>query len=236
MYNLTSNVDCKSFEDILTSDKQALLLVTGGLDSAYMLYTYAQQHSEIHCYHIKSDSARWQTEWLALNSQIEYLRKRNTTIHLHTSSYSGPEGWMIRDWYAAAFLSIGIALKHNLSYIVVGDDLPDSYKRSQSYSSLPEKQRNEIISLSNFISAYSSGKVSLCTALEASNLSELYNAMPSDYVSLVFSCRKPIQISLNNKVVFRPCGLCNSCYKNEHFGWYDKIRQQFVLDDLSLQT
>lgn len=233
MYNMTTDVGCVSFEDVCADarDKKALLLLTGGLDSAYILWKYARFTNDILCHHIqlnKNFSNRWESENLAVNKQVEYIRNEGKNIKLFTSSFECSELGVppVRDWFASVILSINMFHKLNFSYIVVGDDLPDSYVRSQSFSNLPEKTEKEIKALSMLVDAYTSYKVKISTALDTNLLSEAYNEMPEKYRKLIFSCRNP---KLYDKNSFVSCGVCPTCLKNRYFGWRYKISNRIYV-------
>lgn len=234
-YNLTQDVSCVSFEEVLSTapNKQALLLVSGGLDSAYILWKYAQYTDNIICHHLllnKNISTRTLSELIAVHNQVEYLKSLGKSVTLLISSFdTGHALSPIRDWYACAMLSLDIVKQKKLDYIVVGDDLPDSYIRSQPFSKITEKQQKEITYLSGFINTYTENLCKVCTASESNNLSELYNTMPEDYLKLIFSCRNPIKIHTNNYVI-SACGACPTCIKNRYFGWYTRIAKELHIE------
>lgn len=238
MYNLTSDVGCPSFEQVLEDvkvGKKSMILVSGGLDSAYILWKYAQYNEDIVCHHIalnKSISKRVKSERISVERQIKYLEERGKKIKLLTSEVSfSDDKPPIRDWYSAVMLSLNYVLREKVSHIVVGDDLPDSYDRAQEYSTLPAQYANEIAALNHFVKTYTYNKCDICTALDANNLSEKYFEMPEDYRKLIFSCRKPVYINNPNSIrICEACGNCESCTKNLNFGWFNKIATAILKD------
>lgn len=225
MYNLTSDVGLVSFEHVLEdcekNGKEALIVASGGLDSAYTLWRYSRIKEKIHVHHFNMyNSKRMEAEELALENQIKFIGK---DIELDKTSISTTfKDSLAPDWYLTAILSAEIALNKKISYIVIGDDLIDSYDRDQSYSVLPANKKNIIETLGNFIRHYSRNKLELCTASETNRLSEAYNEMPLEFTKLTFSCRTPE----SSEYFYRACGYCNSCMKNKHFGWWDKIGKE----------
>jgi 7-cyano-7-deazaguanine synthase in queuosine biosynthesis len=232
MYNLTTDVGCPSLEAILDDARRgvrSMLIISGGLDSAYIMWKYAQVSDTILCHHIKlgaNISKRVETELISVRRQVEYLRQRGKTVELlisetHTADSFPPA----RDWYATVILSLNYAVMRGVRHIVVGDDLPDSYDRAQSYSVLPTQYAAEIEALNRFVRVYSRDKCDICTAHEANNLGELYSEMPEDFRQLIFSCREPVY---QNEARIEACGKCTSCMKNRHFGWWDRISKCIV--------
>lgn len=218
-YNMTSEVACEPLEHALKHN--SLIIASGGLDSAYLLWKHAQYVNNIHCYHViinKHKSKRWQAEFTALNNQINYLKKSGKSVTLYIDEVSVDN--YIRDWYTCVLLSLGVVKTNNFDYIAIGDDLPDSYIRNQSFSTMSEAYKKEIKALSNLV--YTLTKSKLATAFNSNNLSELYSEMPEDYLKLAFSCRNPTKI-YTNQLVVKPCGSCTSCLKNKHFGWESKL-------------
>lgn len=231
MYNMTSDVGLPSFEEVIKdcskNDKGALIIASGGLDSAYTLWKYSRIKDKIHVHHFDmypNKIDRSKPEKIALNKQIEYLRAEGKEIILHTSEINTDwKGILLADWYLSAVLSIEIASYNKLSYIVIGDDLLDSYDRDQSFSEMPENKKKIITAMGNFIENYSvTWSSKLCTANESNRLSELYMEMPSEFQKMTFSCRTPI----STQHFYRACGECHACMKNRNFGWWPKIGKE----------
>jgi len=235
MYNLTSDVGWPSFEQVLEDakiGKKSLILVSGGLDSAYMLWKYAQYTDDIVCHHISmydSISQRADTERFSVERQIEYLRNQGKHIKLITSEVrSTYEMPLLRDWYTGVILSLNYAYIEGISHIVAGDCFIDAFDRNQNYSTLSKDIKEHMVCLGNFVRAYTRNRCDTITAFEANNLAEMYNEMPDDYKKLIFSCREPKYI---NKRI-EACGNCHSCMKNRHFGWWNKISKCIYKDEI----
>ena len=225
MYNMTSDLNLPSFEYIIEQAKQgvdSLLVVSGGLDSAYIMWKYAQVVTDrpIYLHHIDfypSHHTRAYAERVALNYQIEYLQR---DFKLFNSEVGTSENIsLMSDWVLAAMMSVNIAQKYNSSYIVVGDDLPDSYHRGLSFSKINKHKEQMYRLTGELIRVMASGNVDLCTALDTSDLSDAYNEMPSEYIKFTMSCRSPIITGHS----IRTCSACHSCHKNQDFGWWDRL-------------
>ena len=231
---MTSELGLVSFESVLKDAEDgvdAMLLLSGGLDSAYVLWKYAQivKDRKINCHHFRLNtdiSERYKTEKISVDNQIKYIDANVSLIETEIRSNGVSPIPPLSDWYLTAILSLNHAIKANCKYIVVGDDLPDSYDRQQPHSIMDERKKENAILLGKFINSYSAGKVRLCTAMEDNDLSIRYMEMPSEYQKLTFSCRAPIE----SKYVMRACGNCTSCIKNKNFGWWSRVGKEIRIN------
>lgn len=240
MYNFTSDLGLSSYEDVFKNaygGKSSLILVSGGLDSAYLLWKYSQYSDDIKCHHVslltRGYSPRQQSEKIAVNRQIEYLRQKGKNVKLLTSTIDIDYDVVgIRDLYSVILSSMHYALYEKCRHIVVGDDLVDAYYRGQSYSRIDEKLAKEVKLVNEFVKTYTYGRCDISMAINGSNLSEVYYEMPEDYRKLIFSCRTPVHINNENSIrMFEACGKCSSCMKNIHFGWWDRIGKAIHKED-----
>lgn len=225
MYNTTSQLGLISLEDLLEKAKDgtdALLVLSGGLDSAYILWKYAQvvEDRPIFTHHIHlypSWSERLEVEDLAVRKQIEYLNREVSVRRSTVDTNSG--GAIIRDITLATLLSATTAKENGCDYILVGDDLPSSARRNLEESILdPHKERMNK-AMAEYVRAVTEDTVDICMGMETHLVAEAYNEMPDDYLALVSSCRKPRVV---NQLV-KQCGQCHSCKKNETFGFLNRI-------------
>jgi len=125
MYNMTSQLGLISLEGLLERAKDgidALLVLSGGLDSAYILWKYAQIVTDrpIHTHHIHLYprwSGRLQVEDLAVRKQIEYLNRKVSVRTSTVDTSSG--GAVMRDITLAVLLSATAAMERKCDYILV---------------------------------------------------------------------------------------------------------------------
>lgn len=228
---MTSQLGLISLEDILESAKtgtDALLVLSGGLDSAYILWKYAQVVTDrpIHTHHIHlypGWSERLEVEDLAVRKQIEYL---NREVSVRTSTVDTSSGGaVIRDITLAVLLSATTAKERGCDYILVGDDLPSSARRNLDESILDPYKERMNKAMAEYVRAVTEDTVDICMGMETYLVKEAYEEMPADYLALVSSCRNPI---VSNKTV-EQCGRCHSCKKNETFGFLNKLSKDLEL-------
>ena len=230
MYNMTSQLGLISFEELLEKAKagtDALLVLSGGLDSAYILWKYAQVVTDrpIHTHHIHlypNWSQRLGVEDVAVRKQIEYL---NREVSVRTSTVDTSSGGaVIRDITLAVLLSATAATERGCEYILVGDDLPSSARRNLEDSILDPYKERMNKAMAEYVRAVTEDTVDICMGMETHLVKEAYNEMPEDYLALVSSCRNPQ--SKHGRV--SQCRECHSCKKNEKFGFLDRISKGLV--------
>ena len=230
MYNMTSQLGLISFETLLEKAQggtDALLVLSGGLDSAYTLWKYAQVVTDrpIHTHHIHLYprwSERLEVESLAVRKQIEYL---NREVSVRTSTVDASSGGaLIRDITLAVLLSATTAKERKCDYILVGDDLPSSARRNLDESILDPYKERMNKAMAEYVRAVTEDTVDICMGMETHLVTEAYNEMPEDYLSLVSSCRSP----LNKSGLVSQCGVCPSCKKNKEFNFFDRLGNKLV--------
>jgi len=222
---MTSQLGLISLEGLLERAKDgidALLVLSGGLDSAYILWKYAQIVTDrpIHTHHIHLYprwSGRLQVEDLAVRKQIEYLNRKVSVRTSTVDTSSG--GAVMRDITLAVLLSATAAMERKCDYILVGDDLPSSARRNLDGSVLdPHKERMNK-AMAEYVRAATEDTVDICMGMETHLVKEAYEEMPDDYLALVSSCREP----LTRGGIVKQCGHCHSCRKNAKFGFLERL-------------
>lgn len=216
------------FEEVLDKAKEgvdSLLLLSGGLDSAYCLFKYAEVCGDrvIQGHHIKmypSIRQRYQLEEFSLDRQITYLDKK---VKLVKSTVEISEDFNIlpmRDFFLAVVMSIKYAERNDLRYLVVGDDIIDGFLRGSPIGHLPnEDYERELEGLKVFIDSMSKGKVELSLSMRDNDVYSKYMELPDDYLKLCFSCRNP---RIRGDYA-QPCSECQACCRNRMLGIDKKL-------------
>lgn len=225
MYNQTSDLDLISIDILLEKASQgtdALLVLSGGLDSAYLLWRYAQvvKDRPIHVHYIElypSFSTRNRIEDMALIKQIEYIDRDVSVTRsiLDTTAKIS----LLRDVSLGLMISGELALQKGCEYIAAGDDLPTALHRGLPNSVEDPREAEMFKAVSGFIRAETKGAVDIAFSFETHKLQKAYSEMPDDYIGLAVSCRRP---AVDNGYVI-PCGSCHSCEKNKLFGFFNKV-------------
>lgn len=233
MYNITSQLGLISFEEMFNKAKggtDCLLVLSGGLDSAYVLWKYAQvvKDRPIYAHHIHlypSTSDRLRVEDFAVEQQIRYL-DAEVSLKKSVVDTSDPTV-LVRDFTLGAILSAEIALQRGCKFVVLGDDLISSARRQEEDATLDPLKVRMNMAMAEYVRASTADNVSVCMGMDALSVKDAYEEMPEDYLALVSSCRKP---TLCNGFV-KQCGHCHSCNKNRDFGFLDKISTRLKWPD-----
>jgi len=240
-YNTNSDVGLPSFEHTLkeaANGIKSLICFTGGLDSSYCVWKYAQAtpHDTIDCHHVNFNQPRFHTEFATIHKISKYIKTTfGKDINLIKTSLSIDPNYNVKvtnDGYVASYLSIGYAAKLKCAYIVTGDDLPQSYERTLSYTEIPTFSKMSKIGLNILSSNNKMGKSTMVVGTEAVNLSELYNEMPKDYVKLLFSCYTPNYYVNHKRWYAGRCRTCSSCSTLRNFGWFDETCDKILKEDI----
>ena len=231
-YDYNKELNLVSFEESFEQAKdgvKALICLTGGLDSSYYLWKYAQytSHDTIDCHHVNFlPYNRGKTELATIHRICKYIKDNyNKDINLiKTELKIDLQHENVKfdsDWVVATYLSRGYAGRLKCKYIVTGDDLPSSYDRAKSYSVLPEKDSIRIKNVNEMIKT-NVMKSSVVTWSSRHDLSEMYNEMPEDYIQLIFSCYNPEMYKYDHPYYAKRCFKCGACTRLRNFGWYDR--------------
>ena len=231
MYNQTSDLGLISVDTLLEKaahGTDALLVLSGGLDSAYLLWRYAQvvKDRPIHVHFIElypSFSPRNRVEDMALIKQIEYI-DRDVSVTRSILDTTAKVS-LLRDVSLGLMLSGEIAMQKGCEYIAAGDDLPTALHRGLPNSVEDPREAAMFKAVSGFIRAETKGVVDIVFSFETHKLQKAYEEMPDDYMGLAVSCRRPI---IDNGRV-TSCGSCHSCEKNKLFGFFNRVSKGLVL-------
>lgn len=224
-----------SFEHVLKEARRgvdSLLIASGGLDSAYTLWKYHKvaHQRKIHIHHFKmypSVESKSAAENISLCRQIRYL-KADTELFVSAIDRDPKiRGSFMRDFYIPVLMSAHLALDKGLKYIVVGDDIIDSFKRSVSYGShIDPVMKKELLAIKQFVEATTNNGVQLCLNSKSSTLMDEYLEMPEEYMKMAFCCETPII----NKFSAIICSQCRSCVRNQILGIQQMVSHQVMFD------
>jgi 7-cyano-7-deazaguanine synthase in queuosine biosynthesis len=228
VYNYTTDLGTSSIEDVLEDCSQdradALLVCSGGLDSAYLLWKYAQEvpKGKIYIHQQKLQAThlpRHYAERNALQAQMDYLG-RDFDVFRSTVDIDRDQN-ICRDWFTAVMMGVYQAYSMGLKYIVTGDCLSSSFIASTDRAVMSDHQKDECYAMRAMVRVISNGEVELVTSHTNTKLADLYHEMPADYFECIMSCRHPL--FSNDGTHVRRCDICESCRKNTLFGFADRM-------------
>lgn len=216
------------FESVLRDAEMgadALLLCSGGLDSAYCLYKYskAAPNRKVNIHHVKlypSLRKRHSVEEVCLQKQIQLasvdVNLIKSTVEICDKFNTLP----MRDFFMAVVLSVGYAMRNKLKYIVVGDDIIDGFVRGAASKADGDSNfLQELIGLKSFVDGLSHGKCQLSLSMSKTDVYSEYMSLPDQYLATCFSCRDPRFVGEHVEA----CGTCIACNRNYMLGIKDKL-------------
>lgn len=194
-----------------------LVMLSGGLDSAYLLYHYLKETNlHVHAHHIilKSKSEpRWKKELESSNNVVKYCRKNIKKFYYTTSVWDwGDVGSIIRDICLVSIVA-GIIIrevKGDYIYLATGRVVEDNnYECSRR---LFESNLSSTLwySVSKEFAAGKEVHPIIQRPLMEMTKRDIVESAPSELVNLTWSCRAP----KNGK----PCGVCHACRDRKKSG------------------
>lgn len=190
----------------LINDKLPLVLLTGGVDSAFLAYTLLHD-SPIDILYIEGcqHERKEEAEKIAvaeivnfLNNNSPYKIRNNGTVTLRTSMDSRHQFGQPLNWIFGVLNSklIDGANSVNMAYIS-GDQMVYHLK-------------DLIIAWEKMTEIALWHKPELLFPLVFKNKLEIYKSMPPELLELTWSCELPIK-TVHNSSSFQECGYCRPC-------------------------
>jgi tRNA(Ile)-lysidine synthase TilS/MesJ len=187
-----------------------LVMLSGGLDSSYLLYYYLKETNyNIHAHHVilKSKSEpRWKNELKASNQVVDYCKKNTRKFYYTTSVWDwGDVRSIVRDICLVSIVAGTIIkeVKGDYIYLATGrvaDDNNNESSRRLFESNLSSKLWYSIST--EFATNKKIHSVIQRPLVEMTKKSIIESA-PNELINLTWSCRTP----RNGK----PCGVCHAC-------------------------
>lgn len=220
------------FETVLEEARggaDALILASGGLDSAYCLWAYSQAVSgrAISLHHIKlypTMRKRHIAEEICVRRQAEYI---GSNVGVFVSVLDLDPEYRIPtmpDFHAAVILSVSLAVQQKCKYIVVGDDIIHGLLRSQGMADALEDHASALSAIRTLAYHLSDGRVEICLSMASNDVYAAYDQMPDEFMALCFSCRSP----KFNEISAYKCGDCVACHRNDLLGLTDRLCKQVI--------
>lgn len=184
----------------MTGRPDTLLLLSGGLDSAYVLWSRVQQELPTHVHHVhyKSRMGRQEVESRAVGNILEWM-DRHRGRGLITYSESGVDNgklWVPFNyflwayWIGAILASPAGAGYQTVLYPLHSDDHPAEVRDSE-------------IAVRTMVRLMAGREVNLEYPIRDMHKADIVAAMPEELLELCWWCAMP----LNG----RPCRSCQSC-------------------------
>lgn len=207
------------FETVFAEAKKgtdSLILLSGGLDSAYVFWQYSRIVTDrpIYAHHVKllpSLRKRHEVEEHFVKEQVKYSQR---DVELFISSIDIDPRFnsgIMRDFFMPVLMSVQMAVKYNLKYIVIGEDLMVAFLRNTGLEKRSDFfEEEQVEALSEMVRTLSFGKVKLSWHTANKEYFKSYLSLPEDYMKLCFSCRNPVFTETHIEI----CRECLSCNRN----------------------
>lgn len=193
--------------------QQCLILASGGLDSAYSLYTAAASGIKHRVLHVDIPREIEDVQEEALRRQINYLGKDK--FHYHTMTIRGEE--IPGDYLLAVILGTQLSGSFGGLPIVTGDDLRS---RLNGY---------RLDALEALVRSYG---LILAYRSKADDLVSKYLKLPLEYLALTWSCREPIE----RNHAWHKCGTCTPCKLHRQTGLWDALPKSMPMFPVNVAT
>lgn len=202
-----------------TPDKAILVMLSGGLDSTYVLYKYLHETNlPVHVHHISiqvKQENRWEAEDSATTRILEYCQRyRAFSASFSTYKFDLP----FTGWDADVQVMIGARVAANLdakSVVVTLGINADDLQREE----VAERQSRNVLgnlwtATRESIDEEQREKIYPTLHLPFKDIPkwQMMREMPVDLVNMTWSCRRPqFRTEDNGDIVGSPCCTCHAC-------------------------
>ena len=191
---------------------KALVLASGGLDSAYALWRMSQVCSTVVVHHVFAkhiDHAKAQRT--ALHRQLQYYT--NLNYYESVYSFSGGDLMGTSDFDFTINLSMPIAKAYRIAHIVTGDDIRS---RMNGYWTSAVSDPAPRVALQD---------LHLVCRADNEDLVGAYLTMPPHILEVTWSCRAPVV----EATCYHKCGECVACMLHKQTGLWEKLPQSMPI-------
>lgn len=213
--------------------EDALILASGGLDSAVVLWHYAQvvKDRPIHVHHLDlwpEMRLRYKLENFFLDRQIEYIGKDRVKLYKSSVHIDPDAGPPLRDVWWPILMSLSLCRKGKFKHLVCGADFMYSWSKSQGLA----KPDEELEAIKMLVKSATLGRTKLSWESEKANfIRDNYLCVPKDYLKLCFSCRKPTFTDTH----VEKCGECRPCIKYEELNMKELLWKRMRIDGTHME-
>ncbi|MDD2838811.1 hypothetical protein [Sulfuricurvum sp.] len=197
--------------------KTILLMLSGGVDSCYMLYYYLTQTDyPVHAHHISlryPSEPRWEEEDRASRRIVEYCRHIRSFDYTESRCDIGFKHYAGRDSDTQLLMAAKVApnLKGEI-HLAIGWEKSDfelEVNRQRAKNKVTEKLWNALCESIDYPLGEHISRTILFPLIEM-NISkgEMIAALPDELVEMTWSCRRPKK---DESGLSQPCGECKPC-------------------------
>lgn len=197
--------------------KTILVMLSGGVDSCYMLYYYLTQTDyAIHAHHISlryPSEPRWEQEDIACRNIVEYCRSIRRFDYTQSRFDIGFKRYVGRDSDTQLMVAAKVApnLKGEV-YVALGWEKSDfelEVNRQRAKNKVTENLWNALCDSIDYPLGEHISRTILYPLMELDmDKGKMIAALPDELVKMTWSCRRPVKDTDDNII---PCGECKPC-------------------------
>lgn len=197
--------------------KTILVMLSGGVDSCYMLYYYlTQTDHNIHAHHISlryPSEPRWAEEDMASRRIIEYCRSIRAFDYTESRFDIGFKRYVGRDSDTQLLVASKVAPNlHGEVHVAIGWEKSDfelEVNRSRAANKTTENLWNALCDSMDYPMGENVSRTLLFPLLDMDiDKQQMLQKLPPKLVHLTWSCRRPIREEDGST---KPCGQCKPC-------------------------
>lgn len=197
--------------------KTILVMLSGGIDSCYMLYYYLTQTDyAIHAHHISlryPSEPRWEQEDSASRNIVEYCRRIRPFDYSESRFDIGFKHYVGRDSDTQLLMAAKVApnLKGDV-HLAIGWEKSDfelEVNRIRAKNHVTENLWNALCDSIDYPMGEHISRTILFPLMEMGiDKQEMMDRLPVELVRQTWSCRRPVKDTDKNII---PCGECKPC-------------------------
>ena len=197
--------------------KTILLMLSGGVDSCYMLYYYLTQTDyAIHVHHISlryPSEPRWEQEDIACRNIVEYCRRIRGFDYTQSRFDIGFKRYVGRDSDTQLMVAAKVApnLKGEV-HLAIGREKSDwelEVNQERAKKNISGRLWNVLCDGIDYPLGEHISRTILYPLMELDmDKGKMIAALPDELLKMTWSCRRPVKDTDDNII---PCGECKPC-------------------------
>lgn len=195
------------------SNKRALLMLSGGIDSVYVMYKALSEGRELHVHHIHLVNAegRADAEARAVRRTLAWMRRNNLTRFKYTESTMdyGSLRWLHKDYFSYA-LFIGMIMSDPANRDMDSFLHPrhsDAFNLKNGKVTYEQASERANAALLGIPSLMARREIKMELPIGGMTKAQVIESCPPDLLKLAWFCRRPVRIGST----FQQCNDCFTC-------------------------
>ncbi|MER7114147.1 hypothetical protein ABT332_06620 [Saccharomonospora azurea] len=195
------------------SNKRALLMLSGGIDSVYVMYKALSEgrHLHVHHIHLRNREGRVDAEARAVRRVLAWMRRKGLTNFRYTESTVdyGSLRFLVKDFYTYA-LFIGMIMsdpKNRDMDSFLHPRHSDAFNLRNGKVSFEQAAERANAALTGIPSLMARREIKMELPIGSMTKADVIEACPPDLLRLAWFCRRPVKVGAS----FHQCNSCFTC-------------------------